>query len=269
MTETLSRGGRLRRASEPSLWRGLAATGRVWSALYQQEAGSDEDALGFFGHLVEPCVLILATCALAWLVDRQPPFGNSMILFSSSGVAPIYLFVRLSLVASRTRVQKLPVYRDLDVVAVRCLISFLTITVAVFGLFTFLYLTQTPLAAPVEPVQALEGWVTMAVLGVGVGLVNRTMGVLFSFWDGMYPAVSRVVVHLSGVYYVVDNLPTFIRPWVCLNPLTHGVTMFRLGFYPSFPNYTYAPNYLLTWAGCAFLLGLALEVGLRDRLVEE
>jgi capsular polysaccharide transport system permease protein len=251
------------------LMRHLRGVGRVWSALFQQEAADDDDALGFIGHLIEPGVLILATVALAWLVDRHPPFGNSMILFSSSGIAPIYLFIRISLTAFKTRVVKLPVYRDFDVVIVRCLISFLMITLAVMILFTFLFLTQTSSAMPADPLRALEGWLTMAFLGLGVGMVNRTVGVIFPVWQGVYPAVSRIVVHLSGVYYIVDALPTTVRPWVCLNPLTHGVTLFRLGFYPNFPRYTFSPQYLLAWAACAFVIGLAMEVKLRDRLVEE
>jgi len=73
---------------------------------------------------------------------------------------------------------------------------------------------------------------------------------------------------MSGVYFVIDDLPPELRAWLVLNPLVSGVTYFRLGFFPQFPTHSFSLNYLLTWAAVSLIVGLAAEFMLGDRIID-
>ena len=240
---------------------------RVWAALFFRELDdAGETALGVLMQFVEPIIMIFATCGIAWLIDRHPPFGNSMILFASTGVAPIYLFAHISMQSFAFPSQPSSLHRDFDIVLVRAFYAFFKTTVAVIAMNALLYFTQTAEALPSDLGLALTVWLIVATLALGVGLTNRSIVLAFPAWEHIYPAFARIVIHLSGVYYIIDTLPIFIRNWIWFNPLSHATTWFRLAFYPRFPHYTLSTSYLLTFTFAAACLGAIMQLRFRDRV---
>lgn len=244
----------------------VATRWRVWVALFFRDAAGEEHNLGYVIRLIEPAILIMATVAIAWLVNRHPPYGNSMILFAVTGVAPIYLFAHISMQVSRVVAVKLPFHTDMDQCVVMGFIELFFGSMSILIFFAIIYWTQTPQAFPLHMSIAISSWLLLGMMGFGVGLVSRTLSRLYPFWEIAYPALARVLIHLSGVYYVVDNLPPLIRQYIVWNPLVHAVTWFRLGFYNSFPKYTFSLGYFFWWAFGSIVLGLTLEYFLGDRI---
>lgn len=241
---------------------------QVWRALLLRELSeSSETALGLLGQFVEPAIMILAVTLMAYLIERHPPFGSSMLLFSTTGVMPVFLFVFVSKHAGFFFGMPSSIYRDSEMAIIRGIFGFLKMTFAGIVLIALLYFWQTPDACPQNFGLAVGVWILIALCGLGVGLANRTIAVIFPTWEYIYPGITRVWLHLSGVYYVVDNLPIYIRNYLAWNPLIHAVTWFRLAFYPRYPHYVFSEGYFLGFVFVALVVGVSLQLRIRDRII--
>ncbi len=213
--------------------------------------------------------MIFATVCLSWLISRQPPYGNSMLLWSVTGVGPVYLFVKI---AKRVTAQRnngaVPLYSDMDFCLVNGFLEFLFVSGAMTILMTVLYRTQTTEALPSNLGQAVAAWLVTAGFGFGFGLISRLLWRTTDLWRMMFPAITRGLLHLSGVYFVVDYLPPAIRYYLSFNPVIDAVTMFRLGFFPTFPSYVFSLRYLLWIISISLFIGIVLEGLFGDRIVK-
>lgn len=252
--------------ADPRQGQSVAHRRRLIALFLREAAGDDHPSLALLVRLVEPVVLIFATIALSWLINRQPPYGTSMLLWAVTGIGPIYLFIRIVRYVTTKRGTHLPFYSDMDVCLVQGFVELVFVTLSIFFLFWILYRWNTPQAFPAVIPCAIEGWLTTACLAFGVGLVNRQLWRMFNLWHVIFPALTRALLHLSGVYFVVDTLPPEIRGWMALNPLVHAVILFRLGFYPTFPDYVLSVSYFSEISFGALVLGTALEFLLGERI---
>lgn len=242
---------------------------RVLSALTLWESGGLAEHNLFLGVLIrlaQPAVMIFATVCMSWLISRQPPYGRSMLLWSVTGVGPIFLFVHIAMRAGRARRLALPFVTDLDIFLVHVFLEFLYGSASMVLLLAVMYLTGTTEAYPANFGLYLAGWFATAGLAIGISLISRIMWRLYLVWRVGFPALNRAWLHMSGVYFVVDYLPPDLSYWLSFNPLVHAVTLFRLAFYPMFPTYTYSLSYLMCWVFGTMALGLGMEVYLGDRL---
>jgi capsular polysaccharide transport system permease protein len=246
----------------------LGTRHRIWPALFFRDMAGGEGFLGIIKRLLEPAIMTMATIALSWLISRHPPYGDSILLWSSTGVAPIFLFVHVSKYIVRSPATKGAFIIDFDHCLVTAMLEFLFVTLGIAGFFAILYFTQTTEALPINFAQAVRAWFTVAAMAFGVGLICRTLSRLFRVFHMMYPAMNRLLLHMSGAYFLVDDLPPELRGWLVLNPLVPAVTWFRLGFFPQFPTHMFSLSYLMSWAVIACVIGIGTEFMLGDRIID-
>ena len=78
----------------------------------------------------------------------------------------------------------------------------------------------------------------------------------FPIWSTVWSILTRPLVLLSGVMFMVESMPEPWRSWMIWNPLVHVVAETRAGFY-----YGYHPDYV----DPTYVFGLsltALAIGL-------
>jgi capsular polysaccharide transport system permease protein len=252
------------------LYRGgyWATRWRIWPALFLRDMAGGEGTLGIIKRFLEPALMVMGTVALSWLISRQPPYGNSILLWSVTGVGPIFLFVHVSKYISRGVSTKGPFMSDFDHVLVTAVIEFTFVSLSMVGFFALLYFTVTKEALPHDLGHAVRAWFVVGLLAFGIGMIVRILSRLYRIVHALYPAMNRMLLHMSGVYFVMDSLPPELRSWLTLNPLVSGITWFRMGFFPQFPTHSFSLSYLLCWAVGAFLVGLTLQISLGDRIEE-
>lgn len=215
-------------------------------------------------ELMEPLFLIaVASFGIAVIKGKTAsPLGGSPLLFYATGFFPNYFFIHVSRRMRRFLDgprRRFSIERRLDHIIVHIIIG--TIEYAMLGVLLFggLYIFITPSALPDNLVPVLQACAAIIMLGFGWGILNLVVGNLWPLWASFFPAVSRLLVVLSGVFFIVDFLRPSMRYVLSFNPMAHEIILFRLGFYPNEPKVVLDTKYLWFCALFAFLMGLVLE----------
>lgn len=225
--------------------------------------------LSFIVSLLEPVFLILLLYVIRGVFKMgTTSFGTSLFLFMASGFLPFYLFLNIS---SRTRgggriTARIPGLTSLDVtIAIVVLNSIVWISVIV-AIFLGMWLSGIDQARPDSIVASITALLLLIVMGMGIGMINNVIIRYFQLWSLIYRIATRGLVFLSGVLFIVDLEPLWLRAWSVTNPLTHGIIWFRVGIYGNFPHNSLDRAYLMEWAIVVLFLGIVLDrASLRSR----
>lgn len=251
---------------EASLPMPAFATARTVFALLLREMSTTYGASpgGYVWALLSPLLgIAMLTAALSYVV-RTPPLGTSFILFYATGVLPFGLFnsmtakVGASIQYSRPLLAY-PRVTWMDSFLARCILNMMT-AILVFCIIIGLILGLTDTHAVVRLVPIVEGLGIMALTGIGVGLMNCLIAGYVIIWPRIYAIASGPLFFASGIFFLVDDLPREALALLSWLPVTHGVSLTRSGFYPSYHPQFVDPVYCFGLA--LSLIALAL-CGLR------
>jgi len=103
----------------------------------------------------------------------------------------------------------------------------------------------------------------LALLGFGVGMTNATIEQVFPTWREIYSVLSRPLMLVCAVFFTLDSLPPVARDYVAYIPITHGIELFRAGYYSGYRSSALDIAYLYEFGLVMCLLGLAGERALR------
>jgi capsular polysaccharide transport system permease protein len=123
--------------------------------------------------------------------------------------------------------------------------------------FYVLWMCGLEEAKPNSVATCIPPLVFLAILGIGVGLVNATISKFFPLWDYIFGLKSRGALIFAGVFFVTDYLPYPLRSVLVFSPLIHGVEWFRKGLYGIYPDSTLDTSYLVWCALGTLFVGLA------------
>lgn len=266
------------RRDQDGLWtRALRTEMRVLSALVFREAETRRGrrfAMGYLATGIEPLMVVLTIGMVFYTINRQAPYGTSLILFIATGVFPIYLFIHTSMrlrsaLAPGSHRKRYPIETSLDHILVHAALHFISIGVVTVLFFAGMYWWGVNDALPWDPLTALMAAAIVFLFGVGAGIINAVIARLFPLWDTLWPALARGSLHFSGPYFVAAYLAPNIRWYFAINPVIHAVNWFRDAFYFFYPNELTEPLYPLTCAIVMIVLGLLLEAGTRSYLEDK
>lgn len=219
--------------------------------------------LGALLAFAEPLLLILVILAIRGLFrGNLPAYGDSIAVFYSSGVFPFYVFVRLSVRTRRARYDashRLPRVSSTDLLIASALAETAIILTTMMIWFAGMWVYGLHEAAPVSILECIIPIGLLLALGIGFGLMNSAISRRFPLWSYIYGRASRGLMVMSGVFYVNDLLPYYVRSVLSWNPLVHGIEWFRLGLYGSYPVHTLDRDYFMAWAGGMLFLGIILH----------
>jgi capsular polysaccharide transport system permease protein len=218
--------------------------------------------MGLFLAFAEPFLLLGMIMLLrVFFKQKLASFGQSEMVFLSSGILPYYVFIRTS-TRSRSSSRSGPSRRlprasktDLLVATIAAdLVLFLSTMVVWFAILALLGLDE---AVPHAIELCIEAVFFIALLGIGLGLITSAIASRIPIWNYIYGFCARLLIFLSGVFYIIDLLPLkSVRDDMALNPLAHGIVWFRLGLYGSYPSSILDTDYLMFWSGAILLVGL-------------
>jgi capsular polysaccharide transport system permease protein len=253
--------------SQPMIVRALQAWLASVSALFVEHAITRfKRKGGIFTALLEPVAIVATVSAFHGLLGAtKPPFGNSVLVFYSTGIFYHFTFMWISMQSKEAKGGlTLPRAQHLDRVLVECLLQVLVVLVAMVATFTALGLYGLQEAIPSDPSKVFLSFSVACIFGFGVALINSVILPFFRFWRLIYQISIRLTLMMSGVFFVPDFLPPYIRKWLVWMPLLHGVAWFRSGFMPNYPKLLEDNAYLIFCAAISVILGLALERATRS-----
>lgn len=218
---------------------------------------------GYIWVIVEPIAgIALLTLAFSVML-RSPPLGSNFPLFYASGFLPFGIYQGIAgKVGSSIRYSRpllaYPAVTYIDTIVSRFLLTYLTnllIFVLVVGAIIAIYEVDILL----DVGRLANGFVMVALLALGVGLVNAYLSGLFPVWEHVWGIINRPLFLLSGLFYLVDSLPGPIRDLMLWNPLVHVIMEVRAGIYPMYDGrfvsslYVYGISVILIFFGFMLL----------------
>ena len=243
----------------------LRIQGRVLLALMLREARTryGRTKAGYLWALIEPGIHItLFTLILSSRITIVP-IGDSMVLFLATGFAT---FLGFRNVMSRTgggygsneALLSFPIVRVMDVFLGRALLELATwMLVTILLLGGLVLVGVAPI--PHDVLKMLEAILALFAIGFGAGIV---IGIVSEFWPSLHSVMSvptRLLYFTSGIFFLPDRLPPAFRDILAWNPVLHGITLFREGYYRGYESYMLDVGYLYSWAIGCVLVGLVVE----------
>lgn len=195
---------------------------------------------GYIWVILQPvgAIAMLTFVLSVGLKVRAPGLGTSFPIFYASGVLPFQMFANLSgRVAGALPFSKsllrYPRVSFMDAILARFVLNTLTY------MLIFLIVMGTLLAfshanTRIDPVPILQGLGLTMLLGAGFGTLTGYLFPTFPVLGSVWNILSTPLLLLSGVLFLYDDMPRWIREILWYNPLIHLVGLVRRGIYPMY-----------------------------------
>ena len=220
---------------------------REMSATYGASAG------GYIWAVLQPVGFLIMLSVGFSLMVRAPSLGTSFFLFYASAYLPFafYGYMATKIARSIIYAQALLAYPSvtwIDTVLSRFILHTITM-----GLVTFLVISGSLLLISdrtiIQLAPVLIAMMLAALTGLGIGLMNATLGGLFPIWENLWKIVTRPLFLASGIVYIYEDLPSVAQDVLWWNPLIHITGLMRTGFYP---------NYHASYVSLTYAFGVAM-----------
>lgn len=214
-------------------------------------------AIGWpLGHIA--ILLIIYT-----LAGRVAPYGSSALQFFATGVLPFLIFnyparfVMLS-VAFNAPLLGFPIVTLLDLILARIILEIVSACAVIMIVAATLYCLGVDVM-PVDRVQAVAALCATLLLATGVGVLNSLIAKKFVAWQLAFVVFMIALYMASGIIFLPDSLPDWIRDILAWNPLLQAVTWFRSAYYEGYGSLHLDRRYLVIFGLMTLVMGFVLE----------
>jgi capsular polysaccharide transport system permease protein len=246
--------------------RALKIQGRVLLALMLREARTryGRRRAGYLWALIEPLVHITLFYYIFKFRLRYVPLGDSLLVFMATG---FLVFLGFRNVMNRTMggyssneaLLSFPIVNLMDVFLGRALLELTTWIVVLMLLFSgIVFLADA--RAPYSILKMLMAIICLFSIGFGVGV---SLGILMEFLPSVrtfFAIPNRILYWISGIFFLPDAMPPSLRDIMAWNPILHGITLFREGYYRGYESNMLDIRYLATWAIGCILVAFVMEI---------
>lgn len=236
----------------PTLRTILALMLREMTSRYGRSPG------GYLWALLEPLGAIIMLSLAFSQVLHTPPRGSSFMLFYATGYLPFMIYSGIASMVSRSITYSRPLLMYpavtwVDAMAARFVLNALTsLTISFLVLWAILAISDAN--AVLNLPRILMGHVMVMVFALGVGVLNAALFGLIPIWEMLWGILTRPLFLASGVMFIYEDLPLFLRNILWFNPILHASGEVRSGFYPMYDaSYVSAAYVLLLGLGSLFL----------------
>lgn len=256
-----------------SLSRGLLTQIEVVEALVLRETRTRFGAhqLGYFWAIFEPALWVATFYALYAFLGREAPPGMDLISFLLTGLIPFSVFNKITQQVSESingnkALLFYPQVRPVDIAISRAVLEVMTYT-SVFAIFIVSHALFTHEWPAVEDaLLVILGFALATGLGLALGLVFCSLGVLTKLADRVRGPLLRPLFWCSGIFFTANDLPTNVRDVMLYNPLLHIVELVRDGWFTAYHTRHADIGYIAMWLLCLMTLGLLLERAVRRKI---
>ncbi len=257
-----------------SLAKSFLVQSRVIYALLMREIMTryGRGGLGMLWFFLEPALLTFAFTTVWYLIKIDVVTNTPVIAFAFSGFSALQLWRNA---ANRATTSFRPnegllTHRNvklIDVFLARIFLEWASATAAFIALG--LILSVSGLISPIQDMASiLMGWLLLAWFSLGLGLIVGALGARFGDFEKLWRAMNYPLFIISGVFFMVDWLPTGVREFILWVPMVHGNELIRHGFFGSMvPTYG-DPAYFAMVNLAVTFIGLALAGYAQRNVVE-
>ncbi len=225
------------------------------------------NGFGYVATILWPSAHIAMIVGIFIFTGRQAPYGDDRLLYVSIGVLPYIIwnyisrFTLLGLIMNKSFLQY-PLIKPLDIMIARQALEVVSCTIITVGLALILMACQADVM-PHHPDQAALAILSAVLLGIGFGIFNGVICMIFPLWNIIYVGVLIGFWVTSGVVINPEALPTPIGDLLAWNPLLHCIEWLRLAYYDDFPARLLDKSYVVYCGAGSLACGLVMERALR------
>ena len=253
-------------------------TWTVWKALFLREtvARLSSGRAAWLWILLEP-VAHLAFLSILFETVRQIMLpGIEGALFITTGILGFLIAQNTALrckdaISANAALLAYRYVHPIDTVLVRAALEAALVVISGLVLLTGLGLLGYNVM-PYDVLQVLMAVATLWLAGIGMGLVLSVISELIPELGKVVAMIFRPLYLVSAVMFPVAVVPAAYQDVFLLNPLVHGIELFRAGFFSPYQYHTIpgvSAAYIMGFALVTICLGLALHVRFVHRIVEQ
>ena len=255
----------LHQGHDPSHSVKVRPVGRTLLAMfiYQLRVMHGESRIALVWALVGPVVLLTLISSLYILMGTHYIMGMDVQTFSLLGATTWIMFRQIAFRSSTAYVSARGLLNFQGVTPLMCALVQALIYVSVY-LVVFLVLISAGHA--LELVTLPKSWPGFLLFVVLMGCFGAALGVLFgsiaTFWHfflRLAPIIERFLQIFAAVFFVSEQLPENLRPWMLWLPLAHGMQLLRSTYFEAYTSHDASLGYFLTSLVFMMVLALAAE----------
>ena len=225
------------------------------------------NGIGYVISIFWPATHIAVLLIIFAAMKRPVPYGNSALLYASTGVAPyicwsyISRFMCLGVIMNKNFLAY-PIIKPLDMMFARLFLEIISTYIITVGLLFALVVCQVQ-AMPFRPWDAAAGLLSAVLLGAGFGVFNAVICMIVQLWQVVYVLVLVIAWITCGLAINPEAMPDKIGRLLAYNPLLHSIEWIRSAYYLDYPAHFLDKSYVLWCGTISLVLGLIMERVLR------
>ena len=240
-------------------------SGRTLLALfvYQLHVMHGESRIALLWALVGPVVLLTLISSLYILMGTHYILGMDVQTFSLLGATTWIMFRQIVFRSSTAYVSARGLLNFQGVTPLMCALVQALLYVSVY-LVVFVVLIGAGHA--LELITLPRSWpgfmlyvVLMACCAAAMGLLFGAIATFWHFFLRLAPVIERFLQIFSGVFFVSEQLPEHLRPWMLWLPFAHGMQLLRSAYFDAYASQDASLGYFLTSLVFLMVLALAAE----------
>ncbi|WP_223639990.1 ABC transporter permease [Rhodobacter sp. TJ_12] len=193
---------------------------------------------GYVWAIAEPVGGIVIFTVVLSFIARTPPLGDNFPLFFATGIMPFMLYQSLSnkvgtAIRYSRQLLSYPNVTFMDAIVARLILNALT-EIVVFGLVVSGIIIAFGLHLNLDYLKIFRSFGMAIALGTGVGLANCYLMSMFPIWQFVWAVLNRPLFLISGIFFLIDELPEAARDLLLWNPAGHVIMMMRAGIYDTY-----------------------------------
>ena len=217
---------------------------------------------GYLWAILEPVAGIALLSIVFSYAFRTPPIGNSFVLFYAPGYLILSGFTKMNqtlgtaILFSR-QLLAYPNVTFMDAVLARFILNGLT-QVLVFLVVMTGVVQILGLTVMLDFPAILSAYAMLFALSFGVGCLNCFLMGMFPVWQQVWSILTRPLLIISGIFFLIDNLPAAYRDILLWNPVAHIIMELRAGFFATYDADLVSHVYVYGVSAVCAALGLLL-----------
>jgi len=228
--------------------------------IYQVRVIQGESRIALVWALLGPVVLLTLISSLYILMGMHYIMGMDVQTFALLGATTWIMLRQIAFRSSTAYVSARGLLNFQGVTPLMCALVqsliYVSIYLVVFGVLISAGHALGFITLPISWAGFILFVVLMGGCGAAMGLLFGTIATFWPFFLRLAPIIERFLQIFAAVFFVSEQLPEQLRPWMLWSPFAHGMQLLRSAYFLAYQSQDASLGYFLT--SLVFLMVVAL-----------
>lgn len=229
--------------------------------VYQLHVMHGESRIALLWALLGPVVLLTLISSLYFLMGTHYILGMDVPTFSLLGATTWIMFRQIVFRSSTNYVSSRGLLNLEGITPFMCALVhaflYLSVYMAAFWVLIGAGSAIGFITLPQSGTAFMFYVVLMGACGAAVGVLFGSIATVWPFFLRLAAVIERFLQIFAGVFFVSEQLPEQLRPWLLWSPFAHGLQLMRSAYFSSYESQDASLHYFLT--SLVFLVVAALS----------